>query len=237
MNVSVLYLTKSCILRNTSTIVECTDEAENFFFKHNIITRINKKIRVREKSFKKILNLIGSTKELGSNDTNKTDIFEFYYGHFAKNKIFIAIRDFINYIFMFFAITYAGKKNYECIFKFFMNSILFLNKIMRHKDKSVTVSSNIINHTDKTRGANYKENFLNADKTTIIELIETTRPVVQSVVYQPIYKEINASMPKSVTLTSKKQIACMCDKFCINKKCPCRRENEKCTVQLCVTLT
>ena len=37
MNVSVLYLTKSCILRNTSTIVECTDEAENFFFLNTIL--------------------------------------------------------------------------------------------------------------------------------------------------------------------------------------------------------
>ena len=98
---NIIFLTKTGILRNTSTIVECQEEYSVFNLGNKVIKMGNKTAKIKEKKFISILKL--ANRHLG-NKNNFTDesysLFDFYFQHFAKNKFFITIRDTIEYIFM-----------------------------------------------------------------------------------------------------------------------------------------
>ena len=99
---NTIFLTKSGILRNTSSMTECSQEPIVFKVGKNIITMINKTTVLNEKRFKSIkLSKYFEKNYTGIRYSNESySFYDYYFQNFAKNKVLITIRDIIEFIFM-----------------------------------------------------------------------------------------------------------------------------------------
>ncbi len=98
-----LFLTKTGLLRNTSTIVGCSQEATVFRADHKFIKVFNKttKLNVIKINLLKLFDLEYVNIIIVSHNINESiSFFDYYFQNCAKNKFFITIRDMIEYAFM-----------------------------------------------------------------------------------------------------------------------------------------
>jgi hypothetical protein len=106
-------LTKIGILRNGSTIIRCSQEPSVFNIGNKIITVHNKTVKINDKkglNFQKLLNYNNKISNYSQNESYT--FFDYYFQNFAKNKVFITIRDIIEYFFM-AAVVYCLKINIQ----------------------------------------------------------------------------------------------------------------------------
>ena len=108
----VFYMSKTGILRNTSTIADCDGEVEYFHFGKFTFKRINKISSIVEKRLSfKLKDLFPENNELKLDNLTLEDssltLADYYYQNFAKNKIFITVRDIIYYVFMILVVIFG----------------------------------------------------------------------------------------------------------------------------------
>ena len=92
----VLYMTKSGVLRNTSTVSICKEDIEFFNIAGKHVERVNKSASIVEKKISKLFQAILNNSYHVTNTTSEfqtNNLADYYYKHFAKNKLFVTIRD------------------------------------------------------------------------------------------------------------------------------------------------
>ncbi len=93
-----LFLTKIGILRNDSMIIRCSQEPSVFNIGNKIITVYNKTVKLNDKKGLNLLKLLNYNNKISNNSQNESyTFFDYYFQNFAKNKVFITIRDIIEY--------------------------------------------------------------------------------------------------------------------------------------------
>jgi len=108
-----LFLTKIGILRNGSTIIRCSQEPSVFNIGNKIITVHNKTVKINDKKGLNFLKLLNYNNKISNYSQNESyTFFDYYFQNFAKNKVFITIRDIIEYFFM-AAVVYCLKINIQ----------------------------------------------------------------------------------------------------------------------------
>ena len=219
-NKIILYMTKSGILRNISSIIDCNDEYEFFNFGKLHVKKINKLAVIVEKKYSHILKdvfkkTLFENRALVDNSANQTsDIIDYYYQHFAKNKVFIAIRDWTYYIFMGIVVLF-GKNKFICLFK---EVLLLLKSKKSTKRKECLDSSDNLD----LRINQEKDNF----QTAIVQIYESHDKFIA----QNEKKECNkqySDLVTDVSEISNKQ-GCNCIKGCNKNYCFCRKNKLKC---------
>ena len=205
---SILYFTKSGVLRNNSEIVECNDEYDIFNFKNKkFISRLNRTAKVfdRKSNITRVLDLIRKKNENESYE----GFVEFYYQKFTKNKYFIASRDIFNYIFMVFVIMF-GKNKYVTFTQFVFKLLSKKNEI-----KKLNLTNN---------------------KTTIIKLIEGNPDKNVAKLKSLANQEMEVNFATQFNVPMSIQKGCKCTKGCKDKHCPCKRSNKQCFSECHCTL-
>ena len=109
-NKTVLYLTRANIIRNTSVIIECYEEPDYFYISKKIVIRKNKTAQLYDKKIN-FTNIFNISQKIINFNNSAEDFGEYYFQYLNKNKIFVVIRDIINYIFMGIFII-CGKNKY-----------------------------------------------------------------------------------------------------------------------------
>jgi hypothetical protein len=140
-------------------MTECSQEPIVFKVGKNIITMINKTTLLNEKRFKSIkLSKYFEKNYTGIRYSNESySFYDYYFQNFAKNKVFITIRDIIEYIFMVIVAAFF-KNKYVNLIGFLLKNV----KKMKPKffNRTTDIKNNIIDI-----------NFKNKDS-VIIKLIE-----------------------------------------------------------------
>ena len=152
----ILFFTKSGILRNSSTIIECQEEPTFFSFNKTIITVMYRTAKIEKK---KTINILKLTNFIFKNDINLTSsFFDYYFQNFAKNKVFITIRDMIEYIFMLIVAVFFKNK--------YVNFIEFVSKTTR---KYIANSKK----NNKQNKLIHENKISTNNETTIIKLVNS----------------------------------------------------------------
>ena len=121
-NKNIVFLTKSGILRNYSSISECREE-HFFYVGKKAITMFNKTAKISDNKFINVLSLIKHSKKFEKNVTNtnssdSSSFYDYYFQNFAKNKVFITIRDIVEYVFM-VVVAFFSKTSIKVLLKLF----------------------------------------------------------------------------------------------------------------------
>lgn len=250
---NTIFLTKSGILRNTSSMTECSQEPIVFKVGKNIITMINKTTLLNEKRFKSIqLSKYFEKNYTGIRYSNESySFYDYYFQNFAKNKVFITIRDIIEYIFMVIVAAFFKNK--------YVNLIGFLLKNFKK------MKPKFFNRTTDIKNNIIDINLKNKDS-VIIKLIEDSskkfeikeQPInlkynnnnsIHDYTEKRIREEGSSNYNKNfekqqMNFNSKNQIneimnpthetasaqsGCKSCKDCKNGRCPCKRVGVYCT--------
>ena len=205
---NIVFLTKSGILRNSSTILECQEGPIVFNIGKNIITMFNKTARINKK---KLINILKLTKYIFKNDLNISQrnesysFFDYYFQNFAKNKVFITIRDIIEYIFMLIVAVFFKNK--------YVNFIEFIKKIISKQQAKGNRNIKPINIIPT------KNKVTITNNSTIIKLLDGSNATSLK------NTEIVKSFEVAQSISS---IICKNCKDCKDRRCPCKRDGEFC---------
>jgi hypothetical protein len=140
-------------------MAECSQEPIVFRVGKNIKTMINKTILLNEKRFNSIkFSKYFEKNYTGSRYSNESySFYDYYFQNFAKNKVFITIRDIIEYIFMVIVAAFFKNK--------YVNLIGFLLKNFKK------MKPKFFNRTTDIKNNIIDINLKNKDS-VIIKLIE-----------------------------------------------------------------
>ena len=81
----------------------------------------NKTAKISDNKFRNVLNLIKHSKKFEKNLTNtnsseSSSFYDYYFLNFAKNKVFITIRDIVEYVFL-VVVAFYFKNKYQGFIK------------------------------------------------------------------------------------------------------------------------
>jgi hypothetical protein len=115
-----LFLTKTGILRNNTALVRCSQEPSVFSLGKEVVKVMNKTAKINEKKSIDLLKLINYKNKFSNDSHNESyTFFDFYFQNFAKNKVFITIRDKVEYIFM-AVVVFLFKNKYSSLIIFIL---------------------------------------------------------------------------------------------------------------------
>lgn len=209
----IVFLTKSTILRNTSFFSECHDEPDYFFLKERKIQRLKKTASVLNTELS--LKMFSYSKDIES--TSENDLLDLYYNYFAKNKLFIAMRDMINFVFM-IIVTFFGKDKIIYFIKWSLRKLSNGSNIFKYYQRN----SNTLHHE------------LKRPQSTILKFIHPkslSNAAIKTSKSSDF--EVEYAVPTSFPLEikNKTQITtqyCKCKKGCSNNHCKCRKMGYNC---------
>jgi hypothetical protein len=195
-----LFLTKIGILRNGSTIIRCSQEPSVFNIGNKIITVHNKTVKINDKKGLNFLKLLNYNNKISNYSQNESyTFFDYYFQNFAKNKVFITIRDIIEYFFM-AAVVYLFKNKFSGLILYILKKI--------YKLKAIKINGENVNTNRK---------FISTIRdSTIVKYIEGNAIGLPLQVSQPLSEEPN------------NLISCKTCKDCKTRHCPCKREGLHC---------
>ena len=104
-------------------MVRCSQEPSVFSLGKEVVKVINKTAKINEKKSIDLLKLINYKNKFSNDSHNESyTFFDFYFQNFAKNKVFITIRDMVEYIFM-AVVVFLFKNKYSSLIIFIFKKI------------------------------------------------------------------------------------------------------------------
>ena len=206
----IAYMTKTGILRSKSHLISCKTEPDFFQFNEHTVIKQKKKNSIK-KNIITFSSLLSSF--IGNNNSVHESIKNFIQSNFESNEYFLIYRNLIDvFLPIFFGFIFGKKKALKLRDYFTKNKTAVRRKISHPCDKN-------------------KDLITEDQNQEIITAIITANPESGHINHSNHSRTINWG---NTQMTSKYICeapidACNCKQQCINKKCPCLRNDKNCS--------